>query len=668
MELVNSIKEIIRRDHLDNWFDVYPWLTGQLGNINSPVWFIGENPSLSGVKRVDRRSVDKTENLQWNSHNGDRLFREALSESGLKHGLPRSNEGWDCYITNAIKEPEIVSQRNKKKRDRNYLENQAKRWMPVLQEQIDIGRPKVLVALGGQAEKILKYMIKIGLKAPKIEKIHHYSYIMKRPEAGTRRGPGHPDRILEFKNSVKEIASNNYVNNSKYCIRQVKDIVREIDNPPEGPLWIRDTAENHYPFPISLDVGNGKVIDITPEIDRMLYSLSKSVMDTCFDANKSDFTDSEWGRMVKQAFGMALVNQDNELSMEEVAEVILKSVTGKLRDWIDNIPEREYVFGCYLCNVHDLEPLSMGPVRFEPRLAWLERTYGNSSLSKVSLLRIQRSWRGERLRERKGSRDAMCETKILDAIGKSDFVCSVAVSKMGSEAGSQKALTAARLATAVISLAWERPSSALDVITLPFDRQSYLQDYLVAIPGRPCGWQSSRSYISGGVTWLKKDDWAKLRTDFDEIFHCAGEVIKCFIYGKNSVSQPKILNALFRAILWFHEGCREQVDSIAIVKFCSSMEALADGNRVEGIQDLIKARLALKDEDKHLKRIKKIYTKGRSQTIHGKSDQLGQYGSNTRNYAESLARLCLRACLQWTVEYDGRDDPKCFSKLRMRLV
>ena len=153
MELVKSIKKIIRRDHLDNWFEDYPWLTGQLGNIKSPVWFIGENPSLSGVKRVDQRSVDKTENLQWNSHNGDRLFRETLSESGLKHGLPGSNEGWDCYITNAIKEPEIVSERNKKKRDSSYWKEQAERWMPILQEQIDTGRPEVLAALGVRQRK-----------------------------------------------------------------------------------------------------------------------------------------------------------------------------------------------------------------------------------------------------------------------------------------------------------------------------------------------------------------------------------------------------------------------------------------------------------------------------------------------------------------------------------
>lgn len=206
MELVQGIKEIIQRDHLDNWFDDYPWLTGQLGNINSSVWFIGENPSLYGVRNIDRRSVDKTENLQWNSSSGDKLLREALSESGLKHGSPGSNKGWECYITNAIKEPEIVKERNKKKRDSSYGEKQAERWMPVLQEQIHAGKPEVLVALGGEVEKILKYMIKIGLKAPKIEKIYHYSYIMKYPEVGTRRCRGHPDRILEFKNSVSQIA------------------------------------------------------------------------------------------------------------------------------------------------------------------------------------------------------------------------------------------------------------------------------------------------------------------------------------------------------------------------------------------------------------------------------------------------------------------------------
>ncbi|MDE0412270.1 MAG: hypothetical protein OXI37_08675, partial [Gammaproteobacteria bacterium] len=145
----------------------------------------------------------------------------------------------------------------------------------------------------------------------------------------------------------------------KSCIQYIQDIVRKIDDLPDGPLslWIRDTVENQYSFPITLDVGDEKVIYITPEINRMFYSLSKSVMDTYFDANKSDFIDSEWHHMVKRAFGRALVCQDNKMGMAEDAEVILKSVTGRLRDWINDILEREYVFACHLCNVHDLEPI-----------------------------------------------------------------------------------------------------------------------------------------------------------------------------------------------------------------------------------------------------------------------------------------------------------------------
>jgi hypothetical protein len=50
-------------------------------------------------------------------------------------------------------------------------------------------------------------MNKIGLMSPTIEQVHHYSYIMMRPEAGTRRGPRHPDRIKEFKQSIVDIAN-----------------------------------------------------------------------------------------------------------------------------------------------------------------------------------------------------------------------------------------------------------------------------------------------------------------------------------------------------------------------------------------------------------------------------------------------------------------------------
>ncbi len=198
----------VKDNGLYNWLNDFPWLTSCLGDVNSPVWFVAENPSLNAVKEVDSRYSEKTENLQWDYGADEcKLFRDAIAEANLKSGNPALNEGWKCYMTNVIKEPEVVGERNRKKSsDSQYWKSQSEIWMPVLQSQIDFGKPKVLIAVGGQADRILKYMESLGLQVPATEKIQHYSYIMKRPESGTRRGPRHPERIAEFKESIVNIA------------------------------------------------------------------------------------------------------------------------------------------------------------------------------------------------------------------------------------------------------------------------------------------------------------------------------------------------------------------------------------------------------------------------------------------------------------------------------
>ena len=210
MTIRDDVKRVIRDHHLEDWLGAYPWLTGCLGDPSASIWFIGENPSLAGVEAVDKRSRIKSENLQWNSHDGDRLFREAIVEAGLKAGLPEAEGGWRCYVTNAIKAPEVVALRNKKKSRSRYWKEQAEIWLPVLQRQIDSGKPKVLVALGEEVFKIVNYMKSRSLRCPPLEKISHYSYVMFRPEAGSKRGPIHHDRILEFKRSIHDLAQRYY--------------------------------------------------------------------------------------------------------------------------------------------------------------------------------------------------------------------------------------------------------------------------------------------------------------------------------------------------------------------------------------------------------------------------------------------------------------------------
>ncbi len=83
----------------------------------------------------------------------------------------------------------------------------------------------------------------------------------------------------------------------KSCLQLVEKILKEIYGLPSGPFWAADVLQKRYPFPITLDVGKGRQIYINPEINGMLASLSKSVMEEYFRSYKPDFTNLEWGQI-----------------------------------------------------------------------------------------------------------------------------------------------------------------------------------------------------------------------------------------------------------------------------------------------------------------------------------------------------------------------------------
>ena len=211
----------------------------------------------------------------------------------------------------------------------------------------------------------------------------------------------------------------------------------------------------------------------------------------------------------------------------ETIEFIVK----KLREWISEIQEREYVFGCYLFGNSDIESFSIGPVRFEPRNKWLARVHTSGGLSRIAVSRIERIWKGEKLRERRPSEDETCERRALDTIGKCDFVCSVAIGALGSNAGLQKALQGAHLATTAIALGWNSPSWALTRIFVTYDRQPIVHECLVLFPGRSMGWRISSSDRPPGSVWFEKKDWNQILSNFGSVFSCAEEIIKYVTSG-----------------------------------------------------------------------------------------------------------------------------------------
>ena len=204
----SEIKKTIRDHGLCDWFTNYPWLTGYLGDLKAPVWFLGEYPSCSAVDKVVKKAKASgaTSNLQWSClDESAKLWREAVTEAGLKVGELCDESGWNCYITNIIKEPQTPGKFNKQ--IKLTIKREAERWQSVLQLELCLGAPKVLVVMGERASKVLEHLKNNGLQCPTIEKIQSYAYITTKPDNKLKLRPRHPARIELYKLRIAYIAA-----------------------------------------------------------------------------------------------------------------------------------------------------------------------------------------------------------------------------------------------------------------------------------------------------------------------------------------------------------------------------------------------------------------------------------------------------------------------------
>ncbi len=174
----------------------YPWLTGALGNPNSGIWFIAENPSLTQIERVqDPGGGPPSVEAQWWASKGDRLFRDMLVECGFKNGTIDSPGGWNCYITNVVKETDYTSRwREKSQESRNQA---AEIWSSVLAWELANSRPIYVIIFGGAAAKLLDHLqTKNKIHLPRNEQIKHYAYVGQRAEG--KLGPMDPSRVKRY--------------------------------------------------------------------------------------------------------------------------------------------------------------------------------------------------------------------------------------------------------------------------------------------------------------------------------------------------------------------------------------------------------------------------------------------------------------------------------------
>lgn len=203
-QLLRRIDDVfVANPALMNHRQRFPWLTGALGDPSSRIWFVGENPSLGQVERVqDPQGGPPTEEAQWWSSKGDRLLRNLLVKHGFKGAPAEAHGGWRCYITNVIKEADYAE----RWRGSGAVRQQeaAVAWAPVLMWGLEESRPRLVVAFGKTVTRALEGLRAYGLALPEVLTIQHYSYVALRPRG--KQGPMHPERVREYDDEFAEVA------------------------------------------------------------------------------------------------------------------------------------------------------------------------------------------------------------------------------------------------------------------------------------------------------------------------------------------------------------------------------------------------------------------------------------------------------------------------------
>jgi len=128
------------------------------------------------VDTIDGRAPDIE--AQWWGGRRDaaaRRFRPVLRQMGLKSGRPDARGGWQCYITNVVKEANVAGsdQRSMTPAERR---EQARAWADILRWELENVRPQHVFCVGSAAFEAVR-RLQADRQLPRFDPIRmgHYS-------------------------------------------------------------------------------------------------------------------------------------------------------------------------------------------------------------------------------------------------------------------------------------------------------------------------------------------------------------------------------------------------------------------------------------------------------------------------------------------------------------
>jgi hypothetical protein len=156
-----------------------------------------------------------------------------------------------------------------------------------------------------------------------------------------------------------------------------------------------------------------------------------------------------------------------------------------------------------------------------------------------------------------------------------------------------------------------------------------------------------------------------------DLLDACGKVIAALVDPK-SCATPRLAQRWATALSVFGDGCRELQDGMAVAKLAASLDILSGGGEEAGILNMLlhltrsKKSTIITRSPKSLtfaQVVKKIYSEGRSQYLHGNHVDPMKRFADVRGYAAFLARLALRETVLRWVTYTGPDEDKAFQTI-----
>lgn len=183
----------------------YPWWTGSLGNPFAGIWFVAERLSLFRLNEVaDKHGSDISSEMQWAISRGDMLFREALVSAGFKSGGLLSAGGWNCYITNLVKDCGSEGLLGVGATEPIDLIQRAMIWSDVLRWELEKSRPRMVVLMSKKLTRTFFEVLEAsGMKPPVTLTVESYAYVAFKPKG--KLGPMDPNRVEDYIQSFRDI-------------------------------------------------------------------------------------------------------------------------------------------------------------------------------------------------------------------------------------------------------------------------------------------------------------------------------------------------------------------------------------------------------------------------------------------------------------------------------